>query len=235
MKPSLLLLGLIVSLSANATAMSHPSSGIVTQAVLGTAFTYQGQIKKAGVLVNGACEFQFSLWDAASAGNQVGTTQALAGVNVTNGLFNVPLDFGTGAFIGDARWLELAVKCPGDAAFTTLTPRQAITPVPYALALPGFYTEPVGQSVNIIGGLGEVRPGVVGATIAGGGKGGNKNYVMENSGTIGGGNGTGLTISTPIWQMRRMPQLVGGRVTWQPAHLRQSAEVTTIKLVMPPR
>jgi hypothetical protein len=101
---------------------------------MGTAFTYQGQLKKAGNPVNGTCDFQFSLWDAATGGAQISSSQAKAGVTVSNGLFTIPdLDFGAGAFQGDARWLQIAVKCAGDASYVTLSPRQPLTPAPYAL------------------------------------------------------------------------------------------------------
>jgi hypothetical protein len=99
--------------------------------------SYQGQLKKDGSPVNGTCDFQFSLYDAASGGTQVGSTQTKTGVSVTNGLFTIPdLDFGTNAFQGDARYLEIAVRCPaGSGSYTTLSPRQALTAAPYALGL----------------------------------------------------------------------------------------------------
>ncbi len=102
------------------------------QSPMGTAFTYQGQLKNAGGLVNGACDFQFSLWDESVGGNQIGTTQTKSGVSVTDGLFTVQLDFGAAAFQGDARWLAIAVRCSGDSAYTALTPRQPLTAAPYA-------------------------------------------------------------------------------------------------------
>ncbi len=103
-------------------------------ALVGTAFTYQGQLKRGGNPVDDTCDFQFSLWDAASGGTQIGTSQNKTGVQVTDGLFTIPdLDFGVGAFQGDARWLQIAVKCTGDADYTTLMPRQALTAAPYAL------------------------------------------------------------------------------------------------------
>ena len=64
---------------------------------LGTAFTYQGQLRQEGIPLNGACDLQFSLWDAAAGGIQVGTTQAADDVAVTEGLFTVTLDFGAAA------------------------------------------------------------------------------------------------------------------------------------------
>jgi len=102
------------------------------QSPLGTAFTYQGQLKNAGDPVNDTCNFQFSLWDDVSGGAQIGTTQTKSGVAVTDGLFTVQLDFGAAAFQGDARWLAIAVRCSGNSAYTALTPRQPPTAAPYA-------------------------------------------------------------------------------------------------------
>lgn len=107
---------------------------------LGTAFTYQGQIKEAGVPVNGTCELEFTLWDASSIGNQIGPALVFDGtgtnpqpVAVVNGLFNVQLDFGVDAFTGQARWVEVAASCPPGGTLTPMTPRREITPSPYAL------------------------------------------------------------------------------------------------------
>ena len=52
--------------------------------------------------------------------------------NVTNGLFTTQLDFGN-AFTGSNTWLESAVRTNGTGAFTPLTPRQPVTPAPYAI------------------------------------------------------------------------------------------------------
>ena len=98
-------------------------------APMGTAFTYQGQIRLSSVPVNGTCDFQFSLYDAPSGGGLVAGPVAANGVPVANGLFTTMLDFGAGAFNGDARWLEIAASCPGGGGgFTTLAQRQALTP-----------------------------------------------------------------------------------------------------------
>jgi hypothetical protein len=58
----------------------------------------------------------------------------LTGIGITDGLFAVQLDFGD-QFRGEARWLETAVQCGGDAGFTTLQPRTALSATPYALGL----------------------------------------------------------------------------------------------------
>ena len=52
-------------------------------------------------------------------------------VSVADGLFTVGLDFGRYAFDGNGRWLDIQVDC--GSGFTPLTPRQSITPAPYAL------------------------------------------------------------------------------------------------------
>ncbi len=111
---------------------------------VGTGFTYQGQLKNNSSLVNGSCDFQFSLWDQSgsgsppSGGSQIGTTDAEL-VSVTNGLFTVVLNFsnqfGDTAF-RDARWLQIDVRCPASSgSYTTLSPRQPLWAAPYALGL----------------------------------------------------------------------------------------------------
>ena len=132
-------------LAQQAVAPSAPVSS-----TLSSTFTYQGYLQKEGVPVdNMACNFKFSLWDAANGGAQSGT-QTINGVSVNQGVFTAKLDFGN-VFTGDEVWLETAVQCPGDGGYTTLTPRQPITAAPYALSLqPGAVvssTEPVGLSL----------------------------------------------------------------------------------------
>ena len=54
-------------------------------------------------------------------------------VSVSNGLFTVSLDFGSGIFTGSNRWLAVSVRAgTNTGSFTALSPRQAITPAPYA-------------------------------------------------------------------------------------------------------
>ena len=121
------------------TVAAQPNAPNAPDAAVGTAFTYQGQIKRNGALFTGACDMQFKLWDASSAGTQQGSTLNVSAVSVNGGVFTVGLDFGN-QFKGDARWLETAAKCADDAGFTTL-PRVAVNAAPYALGLmPGAQT-----------------------------------------------------------------------------------------------
>ena len=188
----LLLLILGALLAGNASAQPGAAG---PQALAGTGFTYQGQLKKANGLVNAVCDFQFSLWDDVSAGVQLGSTQSIAGVNVSAGLFTVQLNgagqFGPAAFNSQGRWVQVGVKCAGDAVFATLSPRQPLTPTPYALALPGLRTEQSATSPSIIGGAdgNTVTSGAVGAVVSGGGASSFFQTVTDDYGTIGGGRG----------------------------------------------
>src|SRR6266852_4161053 len=95
---------------------------------LGTAFTYQGRLLNGGIATNGSFDMQFSLFDALTGGAQIAATVTAAPVPVTNGLFTVQLDYGSSSFLGDARWLQIAVRTNGSVGpYTPLTPRQALT------------------------------------------------------------------------------------------------------------
>jgi len=101
-----------------------------------TAFTYQGQLKDAGAPAEGRYDLAFSLWsDPTSADThyQIGGTLEFLGHPVSDGLFEVQLDFRDGAFPGDPRYLQIDVRPTGAHVYTTLSPRQEVTPTPYAM------------------------------------------------------------------------------------------------------
>ncbi len=109
-------------------------NGMEAKAQTITAFTYQGRLTENGAPANGSYEFRFELRDAAAAGAAVGNAVTNSAVAVSNGVFTVAIDFGASPFTGAARWLEIGVRSNGVAtAFTTLSPRQAITAAPYAV------------------------------------------------------------------------------------------------------
>jgi hypothetical protein len=104
---------------------------------LGSAFTYQGRLRDSGgTPIEDTCDFTFGLWDAESGGTQVGTDSLVSGVAVADGYFAVSVnsggEFGTFAFAGEERWLEIAVQCTGDPTPVTLSPRQLLSAAPYA-------------------------------------------------------------------------------------------------------
>jgi hypothetical protein len=110
--------------------------GITQAAPLGTAFTYQGQLRDSVNPADGTYDLRFTIYAAASGGMAVAGPITNSLVGVTNGLFALTLDFGPGVFVGEACWLEIGVRTNGGGAFTTLAPRQELTPTPFAFYAP---------------------------------------------------------------------------------------------------
>jgi hypothetical protein len=178
------------------------SSGALATS-FGTAFFYQGRLSDGTIPANGNYDFEFSLYDAATNGNQINGTVDIPEIRVANGSFSTAIDFGPEAFTGKACWLEIAVRktpliLPNKTLYTTLSPRCAVLPLPYALCAGDLNSSDAGPlelkingvrgwrlesisltkgtvehdySVNVVGGYGNnsVVNGVMGATIAGGG------------------------------------------------------------------
>lgn len=120
-----------------------------------TGWTYQGQLQSGGQPATGSFPMTFTLWNAATDGAAVSSTLVFNGqpgnpapVQVTSGLFSVVLDWTTqssAVFNGGPRWLEITVDG------NTLSPRQPVTPAPYAL----FSNAPwatVGSDISYTGG-----------------------------------------------------------------------------------
>ena len=121
---------------------------------MGTAFTYQGRLVDANNAADGPYDFEFRLYDI--GGLPKGNTVKADDVDVIDGYFTVQLDFGSDVFNGLAEWLEVAVR-PGASSepndFVTLSPRQEITPTPYALQTRGLFVD---ESGNV--GIGTTSP-----------------------------------------------------------------------------
>jgi len=97
-----------------------------------SSFIYQGRLTDGGTAANGNYDLQFAIFDSLSGGAQVGSTQTINTVPVSNGVFTVSLDFGANAFTGASRFLEISAR-PAGGSFTLLTPRQQVTSTPYAI------------------------------------------------------------------------------------------------------
>jgi len=115
-------------------------AGETFAAPMGTVFTYQGRLNDGNQPANGSYDFSFILYDAPTNGVAMGNAVYLSDIPVTNGLFTVSLnesnEFGSSAFNGSARWLEIYTRTnSGQFAdnFVLLSPRQPLTPTPYAL------------------------------------------------------------------------------------------------------
>ena len=125
--------------SALFLALLAGPAGILSASAQGTAFTYQGRLTFGGASANGSLDLTFKLFDDAAAGSQIGATLTNLNLSVTNGLVTVVLDFGTSAFPGADRWLEIGVRTNGSPAdFTVLSPRQKLTAAPYAMLAANF-------------------------------------------------------------------------------------------------
>jgi len=142
---------LFVTGGASAQPLNKAEGSNAASVSLGTAFTYQGRLTDtSGNPKTGPCDFQFTLYDAASGGNVVGSAQTKTNVSLNNGYFSVELDFGATAFQGDARWMAISVACPTGGVYTPLTGRVALTAAPYALSLrPGASIQSAGAALNL--------------------------------------------------------------------------------------
>lgn len=184
------LLALLASLAvATAKSPEAPNPQLLS-ATVGTAFTYQGRLKDAGVPANRIYDFQFRLYNAPIASSQVGDPVFINDWPAASGFSTADVDFGSGSLNGDARWLEVSLR--PDASDGAYRPDAApvLAAVPFALARRGLRTQPNTESPNLIGGHSgnSVARGAVGATIGGGGS--NPpftNTVTDDYGTVAGG------------------------------------------------
>ena len=118
-------LGLLTLLST----INHPLSA----SAQGTAFTYQGRFNDGANPATGSYDFRFALYDAPNpSGTLVGGPLNISATAISNGIFTVTLDFGA-VFNGADRWLEIMARTNGAGSFVTLSPRQKLTPTPYAI------------------------------------------------------------------------------------------------------
>jgi hypothetical protein len=140
----------------------------VSAAQVGSKITYQGQLADAsGNPLSGSHSFKFELYDAASAGTKQ-WEQLRSNVQVQAGIFSVQLDVDANDFDGRALWLAITVDGQ------LLSPRQELTPAPYALGLRpgarvyGDLPEPALEGSNAegagVGGHSDAGYGVVGHT-----------------------------------------------------------------------
>ena len=115
-------------------ALSTLNSQLSTAHAQGTAFSYQGRLVSGGAPAGGSDDLTFTLYDSDQpGGNLIAGPLTNSATAVSNGLFTTTIDFGAGVFTGTNYWLEIAVETNGGSGFTTLAPRQELTPVPYAI------------------------------------------------------------------------------------------------------
>lgn len=104
----------------------------------GTAFTYQGQLSASGAPSGGQTyQFTFSLYDAATNGNVVGSPIQQSILVGAGGLFTTDLDFGQ-IFNGTQYWLEIKIgtTVPNEQPLAARQPINAVPVAQYALNTP---------------------------------------------------------------------------------------------------
>ncbi len=177
---------LMKSLRTALATLAFTAGAFTASAQLETAFTYQGRLVNTNGPLDGSYDFIFSLYD--DAGAQVGDSITNLTMAVAEGHFGVTLDFGPNSFrtvlvpprdfVGPGEWLEISVRTNRAKTYQTLSPRQRLTPAPYAAtvtgtlpssAIEGNYTGKVtfGNSSNVF--LGEFYGNGANLTNVGGG------------------------------------------------------------------
>ena len=125
-----------------------------------TAFTYQGQLNAGGVLPSGQTfQFTFTLYDALTGGNVVGTPINQPILVGNGGLFTTDLDFGQ-VFNGTQYWLEIKVgtTVANEQALASRQPINAVPVAQYALNSPAgagkksiqFSTGPILPGASVV-------------------------------------------------------------------------------------
>jgi hypothetical protein len=117
---------LAMASSALASPAEQPQAGA---AEVGSNITYQGQLTDAGGNpLSGSYTMRFELYDVLNGGTRL-WEQLVNSVPVQEGIFTVQLHVDPAHFDGRALWLAITVNGQ------LLSPRQELTPAPYALGL----------------------------------------------------------------------------------------------------
>ena len=137
-----LTVGFLVASTSLQAALTSTAvvSGSTTVVVAADPISYQGRLSDSGSPASGSYDFQFTLKDAASAGNTLGEAIKLT-LSVQSGVFSASLSWSPSLFPGSARWIEVRVRptpSSGSAVSESEAPyavleRQRIQTTPYAL------------------------------------------------------------------------------------------------------
>lgn len=139
---------LLAALAFGACAQGMAQSG-------SNVISYQGALRYQGQLANGAFDLRFRLLSAASGGSPVGSVIELDNVPVRGGQFTTRLDFGVNVFNGQELFLELSTRLGSSTGnYTTLTPTQEITAVPFAMLTRSVAANGVSSAAIVDGSVG---------------------------------------------------------------------------------
>ena len=120
------------------------ADSVAATVVQSTAFTYQGQLNAGGALPAGQTfQFTFTLYDAPTVGNVIGTPIKQPLLVGNGGLFTTDLDFGQ-IFNGTQYWLDIQVGTTtlNEQALASRQPINAVPVAQFALNTPpGTFAE----------------------------------------------------------------------------------------------
>jgi hypothetical protein len=176
-----LTVGFLVASTSLQAALTSTAvvSGSTTAVVAADPISYQGRLSDSGSPASGSYDFQFTLKDAASAGNTLGEAIKMT-LSVQSGVFSASLPWSPGLFPGSARWIEVQVRptpSSGSAVSESEAPyavleRQRIQSTPYALrsltsaTVESVPVQSLPASVPLIGSEGKLDSGLLAADIA---------------------------------------------------------------------
>src|SRR5690606_18597301 len=119
------------------------ASGSASLAQQSTAFTYQGLLQQQGEPYTGTADVVVRLWTSESGDEPATNGHSIPNVQVVDGLFEAPLNFGAQTFAGD-RWLQIGVRTPAwdgqgeEPDYFVFPGRQRMSPAPYSLQTRGI-------------------------------------------------------------------------------------------------
>ncbi len=101
-----------------------------------TPISYQGRLEVGGGLADGTYQMYFNVYNQQAGGSFVSSAGSAASpisVEVVDGLFTVELDLNAEqTYNGTSRWLQIHVRRVGEAQYVQLSPRQRLSPAPFA-------------------------------------------------------------------------------------------------------
>jgi len=97
-----------------------------------TTFSYQGRLYNNGQIANGNYVLRIRPHATLIGETPLAPAVDTPALNVIDGIFSTTLDFGSAVFTGAPVFLDIQVQAPA-SSFVQLSPRQPVTPAPYAI------------------------------------------------------------------------------------------------------
>lgn len=122
-------------LAVTLAALSGLALSVAHAEPLGTSFTYQGELQDQSGPATGTFDFEFAAYTQSTGGVALATS-CIDDIQVADGRFTTLLDFGQ--LPSERVWIAVRVRegagriCGDPTGFELLSPRQEITPTPFA-------------------------------------------------------------------------------------------------------